>query len=54
MRVFEWGFGFIGYMVYLWMRQELPAVEAAAEEGGLAAEPESPAGSDTGTQKTAV
>ncbi|HJZ55079.1 MAG TPA: lysylphosphatidylglycerol synthase transmembrane domain-containing protein [Gemmataceae bacterium] len=54
MRVFEWGFGFVGYMVYLWMRKELPAVEAAAEEGGLAAEPESPAGSNTGTQKTTV
>jgi len=35
MRVFEWSFGFIGYLVYLWMRGELPAVEKTAEESGI-------------------
>lgn len=35
MRVFEWSFGFLGYLVYLWMKKELPAVEAEAEEVGI-------------------
>ena len=33
MRVVDWGFGFVGYMVYLRMRAELPVAEA--EEGGI-------------------
>jgi uncharacterized protein (TIRG00374 family) len=40
MRVVDWGFGFIGYMVYLRMRSELPVAEA--EEGGLGVGPEPP------------
>jgi uncharacterized protein (TIRG00374 family) len=45
LRVVEWGFGFVGYMVYLRMRAELPVTEA--EEGGIGgAEPE--VGTDTG------
>ena len=35
MRLVDWAFGFTGYMVYLWMKEELPSVEAEAEEGGI-------------------
>src|SRR5262249_12058574 len=34
MRLVDWSFGFTGYMVYLWVKEELPAVEAEAGEGG--------------------
>jgi len=34
MRVAEWGFGFVGYLTYLRMRAELPAVVDVAEEEG--------------------
>ena len=37
-RVVEWGFGFVGYLVYLRMKDELPVEEA--EEGGLGVGPE--------------
>lgn len=35
LRLVDWSFGFTGYMVYLWMKEELPAVEVEAEEGGI-------------------
>ncbi|MBX9624408.1 MAG: flippase-like domain-containing protein [Gemmataceae bacterium] len=34
LRVAEWGFGFVGYLAFLRMRAELPAVEAEAEAEG--------------------
>src|SRR5439155_4460692 len=35
MRLVDWSFGFTGYMVYLWMKEELPPVVDEAEEGGI-------------------
>jgi uncharacterized membrane protein YbhN (UPF0104 family) len=51
MRLVDWSFGFTGYMVYLWMKEELPAVEAEAEEGGIGGA--DPAAVEPGTEKTA-
>ena len=48
MRVFEWSFGFVGYLVYLWMRSELPAVEEAAEESGIGGADPTLTGAGTG------
>lgn len=34
-RVVEWGIGFVGYLMYLRMRRELPGVEAEADQEGI-------------------
>ena len=42
MRVGEWGFGFVGYLVFLRMRKELPAAVAEAQEQGYGGADEPP------------
>lgn len=53
MRVFEWGFGFVGYLVFLRMRAELPPVVEEAEKEGYGGTDDEPPGQVSGPERAA-